>query len=86
MSKPKRTDGMLCNDKAEDGGVIFYPGCARSAIVLSRLPGWKGIWLWKSHNPDTWGTPQEWTREEWRENYDIDPPAPGKCYEVELEL
>lgn len=33
-----------------------------------------------------WGLIAHWEVKEWEAQYDLKPPAPGKCFEVEIEI
>ncbi len=43
----------------------------------------EGIWLEQSFNVKEAG---EWTVAEWKATYNLKPPAPGRYFEVEIEL
>lgn len=79
----KYTSGMLCRDKVDAGpdkAIAFFP--TTSAAELQ----W-GVWRWASLR--SWIDLQRisvWTPEDWKKEYSIIPPKPGKCFEVDIEL
>jgi hypothetical protein len=76
----KLIDGMLCRDTIAHGGIIvFFKTLDKNALDLSD----DGIWGTSTINNINF---KEWTLEQWKATYDLKPPAPGKCFAVEIEL
>jgi len=78
--KPKMVDGYLCRDKMRDeagiglrGTIVFFHGGDDPPYKVGF--GWDGLWPLK-----------EWTLREWKKDYDLTPPRPGRKFEVSLEL
>jgi len=81
MAKRKYTSGVLATD--DDGMIVFFWGQALPA----RKP--KGDDVWSAVNDGEEGSRaywREWYDDEWREQYSLRPPAPGQCFDCDVEL
>lgn len=76
----KYASGLLCQDKDEDGYITFFCGCNRSGVCLNR----SGVWTYPKPSPEA--HIELWTPEEWKKEYSLTPPGPGKCFLVDIEL
>ncbi len=61
--------------------VLFFPDPGS----LVRLVEYKYNKVWEWTEMYYWDVIW-WTLDRWNEKYDLKPPAPGKCFEVEIEL
>lgn len=71
----KYTSGMLCRDEIQGDDIVFFGDGAKPWLD-------DGLWMPRElgdHYPS-------WTSEEWKDQYALAPPRPGKCFEVDIEL
>ena len=80
----KMTSGILCQDSySTSEPIVFFPGAKRRDVIGATSPyGWDRT----GNVPEAGDCFMEWTLEKWCETYDLTPPAPGKCFEVSIEL
>lgn len=82
MSRAKMVDGYLCRDEEPSGAIVFF-------WALSFPPVKRGITWCTSpddKDPGKFGLQIYNTLEDYREDYDLEPPAPGEMFEVEFQL
>lgn len=73
------TAGVLCRDADDLGRVVFFwrDDGGKATVALNH-----GLWLWQSGGC----APRIWSMDQWRENYTLKPPAPGKKFLCDVEL
>ena len=77
----KYTSGMLCRDK-------LHICDRKDEIAFFPLPELKlsNVGIWRDIGKPIDGGVKVWTSEEWKAQYGLTPPKPGKCFEVDIEL